>query len=133
MDEQVYVRKGIFTKTADGMVLSANRCRSCGQLYFPEMRPPCPNCFHEELEKVALSRRGKLFTYTVVHMPSLHFQPPYAVGYVELPEKIKIFTPLEMVEDTTFEVGMEMELQVEALWVEEEKEIVGYRFKPLGG
>jgi uncharacterized OB-fold protein len=64
-------------------------------------------------------------------MKTMHFEPPYAVGYVELPEGLRIFSPLKMVADKPFRVGMNMELLIEELWQEEDKKIIGYRFKPL--
>jgi uncharacterized OB-fold protein len=64
-------------------------------------------------------------------MPALHFKPPYAVGYVELPEGVRVFAPLEMVDDRPFKVGMEMEVRVDPLWHEGETAVIGFRFTPI--
>ncbi len=40
-------------------------------------------------------------------MPAGHFKPPYAVGYIKMPEGIRIFAPLKMVEEKPFKVGHE--------------------------
>ena len=130
MSEKVLVREGIFTEVPDGTALLANRCKSCGKVYFPNA-PNCLNCFHEELEEIPISRQGTLLTYTVVQMPSTHFQPPYAVGYVDLPEGVRIFAPLDIIEEKPFQVGMAVKLYTDTLWREGEKEVVGYRFTPL--
>jgi len=64
-------------------------------------------------------------------MPSMHFEPPYAIGYVVLPEGVRIFAPLEIVEGKPFEIDMEMEVVIEKLWQEDDNEIIGYKFKPV--
>ena len=86
MAETVPVREGTFTESPEGGVLLANKCTSCGRIFFPKAEV-CLACHHEELEELVLSRRGKLYAYTIGHMPSSHFMPPYAVGYVDMPEK----------------------------------------------
>jgi uncharacterized OB-fold protein len=83
------------------------------------------------MEEVKLGRRGKLYSYTIGHMPSLYFQPPYAIGYIDMPEGIKIFAPLKMMEEKPLRVGMEMEVVIEKLWQEGDKEVIGYRFRPV--
>ena len=112
------------------MTLLANKCSSCGKVYFPKLEF-CANCFSTELAEIALSRRGKLFTYTTTHMPSIHFEAPYANGLIDLKEGARIFAPLVIMDDKPFEVGMEMELIIDTLWEEDEKEFVGFKFSPV--
>jgi len=78
-----------------------------------------------------LSRRGRLYSYTIAHMPSTHFQPPYAIGFVDLPEGVRVFAPLKMTEAKPFKVGMDMEVVIEKLWQEDDKQVIGYKFKPV--
>jgi len=129
MSERIPFRKDTFAETPEGLVLLANRCRSCGQVFFPKA-VFCLSCLGEDMEEVKLSQRGKLYSYTVGHMPSMHFQPPYAIGYVDLPEGVKVFAPLQLSENAPLEVGMEMEVFLDKLWDQEEQEVVGYRFRP---
>jgi uncharacterized OB-fold protein len=56
---------------------------------------------------------------------------PYVIGYVDLPEGIRIFAPLKQREGRTFKVGMDMELVVEKLWSEDENEVIGPKFQPV--
>jgi uncharacterized OB-fold protein len=77
-----------------------------------------------------LSHKGKLYSYTIVHMPSEHFDPPYAVGWIELPEGIKIFSQIRGWQEHALTTGMEMTLYFEKLWDEGEKEVIGYVFRP---
>ena len=130
MADVVPVREGIFVENAEGGKLLGNKCKSCGQLFFPKAKF-CLTCFNKDMEEVVLSRRGKLYSYTIGYMPSTHFQPPYAIGFVDMPEGIRIFAPLKMVEDRPFKVGMDMEVVIEELWQENDKQVIGYKFKPV--
>jgi len=122
--------EGIFEEDALGDRLLGNKCKSCGKIYFPKAQF-CFNCFDKEMEEVGLSRRGKLYSYTIGRMASTHFQPPYAVGLIDLPEGVRVFAPLIMTEDKTYTIGMEMELVIEELWRENHNQIIGYKFKPV--
>jgi uncharacterized OB-fold protein len=83
------------------------------------------------MERLNLSRNGKLYSFTIVHMPSEHFQPPYAIGWIELPEGIRIFSQIRGWQEHSLKIGMEMELAIEKLWDEGEKEVIGYTFRPI--
>jgi len=130
MPNRVPVKEGTFLESPEGGVLLANKCKSCGQVFFPKA-VFCLTCLNEEMEEIQLSRKGKLFTYTIVRFPSMHFEPPYAIGYVTMPEGIRVFAPFIMSDDKPFKIGMDMELVIEKLWQENENEIIGYRFKPV--
>lgn len=130
MAERVPVREGTFKEGPEGGRLLANKCTSCGRIFFPQAET-CLACYHEELAELVLSPRGTLYSYTIGHMPSSHFQPPYAVGYVDMPEGVRVFAPLKIVEDRPFRTGMDMEVVLEGLWQEDDKEVIGYKFKPL--
>jgi uncharacterized OB-fold protein len=130
MADQIPIREDMFTEGREGTVLLANKCTACGKVHFPKAQL-CLTCLHKQLEDMALNRRGKLFSYTVVHMPSSHFQPPYAVGYVDLPEGVRVFSQLEITEDKPFKVNMDMEVITDTLWHKDGKEVVGFRFAPL--
>ena len=132
MAEKVWIREGIVAEGPEGETLAGNRCRACGQVFFPKADKVCLNCLEGPLEALPLSRKGKLCSYTVVHMPASGFQPPYAVGFVDLPEGVRVFSPLEMEEDKPFKVGMEMEVRVGTLWEEEDKEVMGFKFAAVG-
>ena len=122
--------EGIFEEDAGGGRLLGNKCKSCGKIYFPKAQF-CFDCFDKGMEEVGLSRRGKLYSYTIGRMASTHFRPPYAVGLIDLPEGVRVFAPLIMTEDETYTMGMEMELVIEELWRENHNEIIGYKFKPM--
>jgi uncharacterized protein len=131
MSEKVPVREGLFIEDDGGASLIGNKCKSCGQVFFPKAKPICLNCCGDQLEELLLNSRGKLYSYTVSQVPSWNFMPPYTVGYVELPENIRVFTQLKAVDDKPFKIGMEMELFIDKLWEKDGKDIFGYKYRPL--
>lgn len=130
MAKKVPVKQGIFIEELEGGVLLANRCKSCGQIFFPKAIF-CLACFNNDLEELKLSQKGQLYSYTIAHMPSMHFHPPYAIGFIDMPEGVRIFSPLVIDKNKPFRVGMEMEIVIEKLWEEGDKEVIGYMFKPF--
>lgn len=124
------VKEGIFRQTPAGGVLVGSRCGGCGQVHFPAVTL-CLGCLGEEVREIELGREGELFCETTVHMATANFSPPFSVGYVKLPEGVKLFTPLRPVPGRAFRVGMKMELELVPLWSEEGKEVISYRFFPL--
>jgi uncharacterized OB-fold protein len=130
MANRIPIREGVFMESPDGGTLLANKCKSCGQIFFPKA-VLCLSCFNEDMEELKLSRMGKLYSYTIGYMPSMHFEPPYAIGYVDMPEGVKIFAQLKMTTDKPFKIGMDMEVVIEKLWQEDDSEIIGYKFKPV--
>ena len=128
--DMVSLREGLFTEDADGAALLASRCISCGQVFFPK-RGHCLDCFGHDMEQVILGRIGRLYTFTIVHMPTQHYNPPYAIGWVEFPEGVRVFGQIKGWESQPLRIGMEMKLVIDTLWQEEEKEVIGYKFQPL--
>ena len=113
--------------------LIGSKCRSCGEVIFPS-QSVCPNCSTEDTELVKFGRRGKLYTYSVIRQqPPMYYKGsvPYAIGYVELPEGIRIKSLLVGCDFEALKVGIDMELVVERLHDDEEgNEVVTYMFTP---
>ncbi|WP_321886178.1 Zn-ribbon domain-containing OB-fold protein [Burkholderia cenocepacia] len=128
-NETMPLREGLFRETSQGAVLIGTRCRACGQVHFPATGL-CLECLAEDVEECELSREGELFCETTVHMKTAHFSPPYQVGYVKLPEGLKIFAPLRPVEGRPFTVGMKMRVEIASLWSEDGHDVAAYRFYP---
>lgn len=120
--------------------LIGNRCNSCGEHFFPKaLSCRNPDCMNEDLEEVHLGRRGKLWSYTNNYYPppSPYVSPdpfvPYAIAVVELSEeKLMVMGQLADGYDfTELQVGMEMELVVEPLSIDNQgNENVIWKWKP---
>ena len=107
--------------------LTGARCPRCRTYVFPPRETNCPNpdCAADELESVALSRRGTLWSYTENRYapppPYPRTDPfePFAVAAVQLADEGLIV--LGKVVDGTLaadlKVGMEMELTTMGLYV----------------
>ena len=87
------VLEGIFA-TEDGRVLGllAARCGDCGEVTFP-YAPRCVAC-GAAAARIVLSTVGTVFESTTVYSPAPGFTAPYVVGYVDLPEGVRLFCPL---------------------------------------
>jgi len=91
--------------------LMAARCNKCGNVLLPP-RPICTECLSTDLKWVELEKRGKLLTYTVIHVAPTQFQSivPYIVGIVKLKEGVKLPGMIRGIEPREVEVGMEVEV-----------------------
>jgi uncharacterized OB-fold protein len=68
--------------------LRLQRCRRCGAWRHPP-RPMCPHCRTSESDWEPVSGRGTVYTFTIVHGPTLPvFQrrTPYNVAVIQLEE-----------------------------------------------
>jgi uncharacterized protein len=91
--------------------LKAGKCLKCGKIHMPP-RPLCDNCFSTRFEWVEVSGKGKLVTYTVIHVAPPQFQnmTPYAVGIVELDGGLKIPGLLQNLPLEQLKIGMDLTL-----------------------
>lgn len=119
-----------FAETPQGTGLAASRCPGCGRTYFPRKRV-CPQCFQiDQMQDVVLGRRGKLYTFTVIEAGPPGFSVPYAVGYVDLPGGVRVFSQLEG-DPGSFQIGMEMELTIGPIREVNGIEVTGHKFRPV--
>ena len=99
---RVPVAEGMFTWPADEPQLIGSRCADCGIVTFPT-QDSCPRCASIEMDDQMLPRRGWLWAWTTQHYPPP--SPPYtgptgadfapfAVGYVELGDEVRVETRL---------------------------------------
>ncbi len=112
--------------------LLGSRCRSCGAHFFP-VRQACSGCLSQELETVRFSTEGTLYTFSVVRQSTPDFEVPYILGYVDLPEGVRIMGQISGCEPEDLVLGMDMTLSLEPFGEDTEgDELIGYRFRPAG-
>jgi uncharacterized OB-fold protein len=89
--------------------LMAGKCRNCGKIHLPP-RPLCDNCFHQEFEWLEIEGKGKLLTYTVIHVAPEQFQhlAPYAVGIIQLENGLKLPGMLTAKQQEQLSIGMDL-------------------------
>ena len=95
--------------------LTVQRCKDCETLTFIP-QPCCGNCLGENLEWVASSGRGTLYSYTTVERPQQPaFEVPYTVAIVELEEGWHMLSNLVGIEPHEVEIGMPLEVSFERM------------------
>jgi uncharacterized OB-fold protein len=100
-----------FYKYLGQQKLMAGKCIKCGKIHLPP-RPMCDNCFSQDFEWVSVSGKGKLVTYTVIHVAPEQFQnlTPYAVGIVQLENGLKIPGMIQDTSQEQLKIGMDLNL-----------------------
>ena len=128
------LREGLFvmpSRPGEKPRLLGSRCRGCGKTTFPP-RSVCSDCYGEELERVPLSAKGQLYSYTIIGYPPPGLTAPYAIGYVDLAEGVRVFSILTEWDQKGLKVGMEVELVLDKFREDKEgNEILTYKFRPL--
>ena len=122
-----------FKGSPEGMVLVGSRCETCKKSFFPK-KEVCPDCFDGELKEVPLSRKGKLHTYALSVMGPSDMEKPYVIGFIDLPEGIKLFSILTDCEpwDEVLKIDMEMEMFIGKIKQDEYgNSIRSYKFRPV--
>jgi uncharacterized protein len=139
----VPVIEGWFT-TGDEPALIGRRCAACGTYQFPPTGQWCPNpvCTTDSMQDVALSRRGRVWSYTDArYAPPPPFVPqsdpfePFAIAAVELErERMVILGQVAAgFSAADLRVGSAVELVVEPLDTDGDITRLVWRWRPVAG
>ncbi|GAA1724240.1 Zn-ribbon domain-containing OB-fold protein [Aeromicrobium alkaliterrae] len=98
-------------------LLQGSRCTSCENVAYPVARG-CQRCGAEAMTTIDLGRRGTVWGFTVQrfapksppYVPPADGFVPFAVGYVELPEGVKVEAVLDCDDPINLEDHAEVEL-----------------------
>lgn len=104
-------------------------CHGCGHVWYPPA-PWCPRCHSRDTGWTAMSGRGRVNSWTVVHVTGLRGfrgDVPYNVAEVTLDEGPRLITNLVDVEPDSIRVGM----PVEIVYDDVAAELTLARFRPL--
>lgn len=92
--EPAWLPGGSARQSAAGApVLVAGCCRSCGTRMFPKMAV-CSSCMSEDMAEEDLPATGTLYSFTQVHVGPAQWLKPLTVGYVDLPNGVRVFSHL---------------------------------------
>jgi uncharacterized OB-fold protein len=138
--QRVPAIEGWFTLDAESPQLLGLRDPESNTYFFPKdvAVSRAPGHSRGDLEEVALSRTGKLWSYTTNHYqpPAPYVSPdpfePYTVAAVELSaEKIVVLGQLVPgIDPLDLEVGQEMEVTLGTLYEDDENEYLIWKWKP---
>ena len=136
--KRVAIREGLLTEPLNDLAkvrLQGSRCRHCHEVTLGLNRN-CPNCGGVELEPVALSDQGELWTYTVVrHKPPGDYRgpepfKPFGIGLVELPDGLRVMAPIEGEVDA-MKIGTSLRLKISVHHTGPAgEEVVAFAFAP---
>ncbi|MHB9759976.1 bifunctional MaoC family dehydratase N-terminal/OB-fold nucleic acid binding domain-containing protein [Streptomyces sp. BYX5S] len=105
--------------------LLVQRCLGCEALRFPWL-PGCNTCGGQEWDTVEASGEGTVYSYVVMHHPPFPaFDPPYAVGLIELAEGVRMVSNVVGVPSDKVRIGMPVRL--EFLAVDDDLELPVFR------
>lgn len=91
--------------------LLIQRCGACATLRFPWL-PGCNACGSAQWDTVEASGTGTVYSYVVMHHPPFPaFDPPYAVGLIELAEGVRMVSNVVGVPHDKVRVGMPVGLE----------------------
>ena len=130
----------LFTWPAENPALLGSRCQDCGQMAFP-VQENCRACSSDDVAIEELPGRGTLWTWTVQRfMPkppynnntTLETFQPYGVGYVELPNGVRVAGRLLENDPDKLAIDMAMEVVFETYRTEKDgTDVIGFAFKPV--
>ncbi|MDV9189009.1 bifunctional MaoC family dehydratase N-terminal/OB-fold nucleic acid binding domain-containing protein [Streptomyces sp. SR27] len=101
---------GFWEGVADHRLL-IQRCGDCAALRIPWL-PGCADCGSPDWDTVEASGTGTVFSYVVMHHPPFPaFDPPYAVGLIELAEGVRMVSNVVGVPYDKVRIGMPVRLE----------------------
>jgi|SRR3990172_2215014 len=111
--------------------LVGGRCAGCGKVFFPRFNA-CPSCAtRKSMAEVRLSRRGKLYSYSIIHVDTPGFKAPYAVGYVDLPEGPRVFGHVDGWQSGPIPLDISVDIYAGPIGKDRDgAELISVRFRP---
>jgi uncharacterized OB-fold protein len=83
------------------------------------------------METVELSRAGRLYTWTTVHAAPPGVATPYALGYVDLPEGVRLLAPIDA-REAELRAGLPLTLSLGPVRPDDDATgVTGYRFEAV--
>jgi uncharacterized OB-fold protein len=113
--------------------LEGSKCKKCTKIYFPP-RPICPSCQSTNLEKVFLPKKGKVVTFTTIHVAPKTFElyVPYIVALIELEGGMRLTAQITDCDPSEVYIGMSVETIIRKINTEGKTGPIfyGYKFRP---
>jgi uncharacterized OB-fold protein len=132
----------VFTWPSDDPRLVGSRCAACATVVFPAAFG-FPKCGSTDMDRLELSTRGTLWTWTSQEfLPKEPYAGPeteadfagYLLGFVELPEGVRVVTRIVGLDKGDVAIGMELELVIVPFTVDPDgTEVLAYAFRPVDG
>jgi uncharacterized protein len=104
----------LISEDKEGPYLVGGRCRKCG---FTTLGPRhlCPNCWTSNaMHPFPIGRTGTLYSYTVVHQVPTGYKEPFAAGYIDIEDSVRVFAHVENTSES-LRIGERLQLQIAPL------------------
>jgi uncharacterized OB-fold protein len=119
--------------------LLGRRCVKCGTYFFPNtghQKIVCSNCFGRELEEVALSHKGTLYSYVLCNAVAdfVVVKPPFAIGTILLPKENLLVWTVSTPDTDLNSLKVDMDVELVFVKVKEDKEgndVMAFEFRPV--
>lgn len=100
-----------FYKFINEKQLMAAKCNDCQTIILPP-KPMCTNCFSDNLEWISIKGKGKLLSYTIIHVAPEQFQSmvPYIVGIVNLEAGVSLPGIIRKIPTEKIKIGMNLKI-----------------------
>lgn len=134
---RVPIREGLLSTPLDDLSevrLMGSRCTDCGETTLGTT-DVCANCGKDTVSSSSLSKRGHVWTFTVVrHKPPGDYKGPdpfvpFAMGLVELPDGVRVLAPIECPLDQ-LRIGLAVEFRAFVRQADSAPEVVTFAFTP---
>lgn len=114
------------------------KCGSCGALFLDLKRMACSKCGAAgAFSQVALSDKGKVWVFSVVHQSFPGIKTPYVTAIVDLPEGISVksnlidIDPEDLQKHPEKAFGMAVEMVVNPVAKDRQgNEVMAFQFRP---
>lgn len=86
--------------------LVTQRCASCHEVRHPP-RPMCPHCHSLDWDELALSGRGEVYSYSLLHHPqNPRFDYPVIAVLIDLDEGVRLVSNLVDIDPGDVRIGL---------------------------
>jgi len=88
------------------------KCLDCGKFRFYP-RSLCPYCFTYNTERIKVSGRGKVYSFTVSHKPAspaFHQDVPYNIAIIDLEEGVRMMSNIVDCKNEDIRIDMPVEI-----------------------
>lgn len=129
VQERRWIEQGLMVLEDGSWHLAGSEC-TCGARCFPRAAR-CAECLSEQLEPVALARRGRVHGVTTVRMAPPGFTAPYMLAWVDLDDGVRVFG--QVVGEREPRVGDLVEVTASVVrHAEDGAPVHGHAFRPAG-
>lgn len=114
--------------------LIGSTCKECGDTHFPP-KGACPNCLkNNTLEEVKIGQKGRISSYSILHVAPPGFPVPHIQAMVKLEEGPLVFSILNT--DDVESVSLDQPVRLTIAPIRKNKngeDVIGWMYQPEGG